>query len=200
MSVEKDLQKQADNKAKIQQDENARLYKEAMDRCVPVAKAVLKIIGEDGLQIGDVVIPRDQNGQPLPLAESNRPAEYVDAATRIQQLMLDANLKWSERHFIWMLVKQPMDMLQNIVLTDLDSTYQHALCKCFGVELLNDIDFKVVDSFVRKENDTETVTTDTVPAEPAEETPATTEVLPVAPDQSATDTTEIASTNETASA
>lgn len=134
--VNKGLNKQAE-----------RMHDEMMERCVPVAKKILKIIVDLDLSVGDKMIQRDQNGNVIPMKEGARPEGYVEAAKQIQELFLETNLKWMERHMIFMLVKQPMDMLQNIVLQDLETTYQESLCRMFGIRLLSDLDFKKINDF-----------------------------------------------------
>ena len=136
--VQKGLEKNNDN-----------LHQEMMDRCIPVAKAILKIIVDTDLAIGEKLIPRDGEGNAVPLSRENRPEEYQAAARKVQELMLEKNLKWMERNMVFMLVKQPMDMLQNIVLTDLETTYQAALCNMFGVEILSDLDFQKINEFCK---------------------------------------------------
>lgn len=141
-----------DKVKKGEQDEHDKLKQAMMDRCIPVAKKILQIIVEDGLELGDVVIPRDENGKVLPMSEQSRPAKYQEAAKKIQQAMLDANLLWMERHMVFMLVKQPMDMLQNIVLTDLETTYQRGICQMFGIEVFGELTFKQIDEFLKSKN------------------------------------------------
>lgn len=141
--------KPLDKILKKQQQLNDELKEAMLSRCIPVAKRILRLIAADELPIGDVVIPRDASGRAMPMREGERPPEYQKAAKEIQQMMLDANLLWMERQMVFMLVKQPMDMLQNIVLTDLDSTFQHGLCKIFGVETFGEVTFKQVDEMLK---------------------------------------------------
>lgn len=150
---------------KSQEDDNAKLMAAMMTRCVPVAKAILRLIVEKDLKIGDRAIPRDGQGNVIPLAEGSRPPEYAEVAKEIQQIMLDNDLLWAERHMVFMLVRQPMDMLQNIVLTDLEATYQHGLCGLFGIEVFGELSLKMIDEFLKEQRkqqgaitSTETVT------------------------------------------
>jgi hypothetical protein len=150
----KNTEKQANAKAQMGEAEIADLNKAMMDRCIPVAKEILKIIVDASLTIGDTVIPRNEQGQALPLEADNRPQEYKDAALKIQQLMLDHDLLWMERHMVFMLVKQPVEMLQNIVLTDLETSYQHGICRMFGIEVFGELSFKQIDKFLKADRPT----------------------------------------------
>ena len=134
---------------KPQENDGKKLNDAMMQRGIPVAKEILKLIVEHDLSIGDQFIPRDQEGNALPMSDSSRPPEYKDVAIKVQQLMLDHNLLWMERHMVFMLVKQPMDMLQNIVLTDLEKTYQDGLCRMFGIEVLGELSLQMIDEFLK---------------------------------------------------
>lgn len=96
-------------------------HEEAMAKCIPVAREVLKIIHEEQLDMGDI---SDQ---------ATRPEKYVTASTRIRQLMIDSNLPWIDRHFVFQLALQPVDKLKDIVLSDLARSYEDGMTSLLGV-------------------------------------------------------------------
>jgi hypothetical protein len=132
------------------EDEKNDLHAEMMARVVPVARAIIAMVADGTLPIGDDAIARDADGKPLPMGEANRPEAYKEAALRVMKLMLDADLKWAERHLLFQVVAQPSEILRNIVLTDLDKTFDRGLCKAFGVETFPDLSFKQVDAKLKE--------------------------------------------------
>lgn len=145
-----DIEKQLGAIEKSHQEDADKLHQMMMDRCIPVAKEVLKIIVDRDLEIGDKIIPRDPFGKAQKLNESNRPESYKEAAVEIQKLMLSHDLLWAERELIFMLVKQPMDMLQNIVLGDMETSYQRGICNLFGIEVLGEQSLSMIDQMLKK--------------------------------------------------
>lgn len=146
----KNRKKQEDAKASMSDADRQAMHDAMMSRCVLVAKEILKLIVSDDLGIGDTMIQRDAEGNAVPMREDSRPQDYQDTAKKIQQLFLDHDLLWLERHMVFMLVKQPMDMLQNIVLTDLEKTYQDGICRMFGIEVFGELTFRQIDEALKK--------------------------------------------------
>lgn len=126
------------------------LNKAMLERCIPVAKKILKIIVERDLAIGETNVPRDEQGNMRRMAEADRPEAYKEAAKEIMQTMLDSNLLKMEWNFVFQLVRQPAEMLFNIVMTDMDASYNRGICKMFGIEVPAELSTKMIDDFLKK--------------------------------------------------
>lgn len=104
------------------QKEQENEHKEAMAKCIPIAREVLKIIHEEQLEMGDIS------------EATMRPEGYINASTRIRQFMIDSNLPWIDRHFVFQLALQPVDKLKDIILSDLGKSYEDGMTSLLGVE------------------------------------------------------------------
>jgi hypothetical protein len=139
-----------------QQDERDQMYSAMKTRCIPVAKEILRMIVEDNLEIGDTMIQRDANGRAQPLQPGHAPDMYMDASRKIQDLMLKQNLLWAERHMVFMLVKQPYDMLESIVLNDLQKTFENGLCRVLAenvgadIQTIGEMSMEQIDGLFKK--------------------------------------------------
>jgi len=115
-----------------QEKERDRLHEETLARCIPIAKAINKIIVDRGLGMGDI--------------SNTRPAEYLEAAKEIQELLLKENIYWGEKEFIFQLARQPLDMLNNFVVTDLQKTFESKVSEFFGVDTYSEMKMQDIDN------------------------------------------------------
>lgn len=145
-----EVMKNQEKQEKQQQQTDAELHAEVMGRCIPVAKKILKIIVDRDLTLGDSIVTRDPQGRVLPMKQGERPEDYKEAALEIMQVMLDADIRWGERSLVFALVKQPMDMLSNIVTMDTDKTYQDAMCRMHGISIPMELSMQMVDAFCKQ--------------------------------------------------
>lgn len=109
------------------QDENERLHQEALDACIPIAQEIFKIIVDSGIKMGDGDFMK------------TRPKEYVEASKRIMQMMVERNVNWVDRNFIFQLVLQPISHFQSIILQDLQRTFEYQICNLFGVSSFDEL-------------------------------------------------------------
>lgn len=109
------------------QDENDRLHQEALDACIPVAQEIFKIAFESGMKMGDGDFMK------------TRPKEYVEASKKIMQMMVEKNIRWVDRAFIFQLALQPISHLQSIIMQDLQRTFEYQICNLFGTSSFDEL-------------------------------------------------------------
>uniref|UniRef100_A0A6H1ZIE8 Uncharacterized protein n=1 Tax=viral metagenome TaxID=1070528 RepID=A0A6H1ZIE8_9ZZZZ len=119
-----------------QQKEKDNLHKEVLKRCVPIAKRINAIILEQDLGMGDITGTRPQN--------------YLLAAKHIQELLLEENVYWGEKEFVFQLARQPLDMLEKIVNGDLQKTFENKLCEIIGVGSFQEMRMKNLNDTFKK--------------------------------------------------
>lgn len=126
-----------------------------LGRCVPIARAIMKLMIDDELDMG--VLPsggRGPDGKPLPMDPTERPQKYRDAAAKVLGMFKDAGLKWEEKELVFQLLKQPFDLLSDIVITDSNRTLNRAIARMFetkfDVEFMSQMTFNQVDAFVKE--------------------------------------------------
>lgn len=120
-----------DKQEALGQDEAKRLNEEMLTRCVGVAKLIAKLIVDEDLQMGDIDGAKyDQQGK-LDMG-SKLPEKYYEIAAKVQQAMLDANILFIERKLVFMLLRQPYDILQNLVTSGLEKTWDDGLNRILG--------------------------------------------------------------------
>lgn len=118
-----------------QQDENERLHQEMMDRCLPIAQEVIRIASEHGIKVVD--------GDPN-LQKEHRP-EYREASLKVIEMMTKNNVHWIEREFIFMLASQPVQQIKQIVMQDLQRTFEHQICRLFGVSTFDELTMQQIE-------------------------------------------------------
>ena len=113
--------------------ESDKLNKQRLSEVVPVAREVIKLVADSGLAIGDIH------------AHDNE--KYNSIAKQIIEIMLNKNIKYVDRAFLFQLVLQPFDQIREIVTVSLERSFNRALDKSFGKEFgelrLSDVDLKI---------------------------------------------------------
>ena len=110
--IDKKLAKEAD-----------KYNKERLEECIPVAHEIIKIIADSGLSIGDTH------------ARDN--AQYEVVSKQILKLMLEKNLRYTDKDFIFQLILQPFDQVRQIVTKSLLKSLELAEEKAFGKNFLD---------------------------------------------------------------
>lgn len=119
-----------------EKDYERDVTKERDDRCVPVAKEVIKLIAAvDGLA---------GNVKPELLRES-----YDGVAKDILQLYLDKEIQISEINFVGQLVLQIVNQVTDIVNNSVNHSLKKAEVKVFGKEM-REVTFKELDELLQK--------------------------------------------------
>lgn len=130
-------------------DDAAR--QEFLKRCIPIAQAIQKMIVEDDLEMGQLPgHKRTPDGRELPIADQDRPEKYRTAAKKILQMFLDHDLLYAEKELVFQLLKQPYDMLQDIVLTDSARILNETLNGMMGITHHGELSFKKLDELTKK--------------------------------------------------
>lgn len=115
-----------------QLDENEALHQEMLDKCIPIAQEVFKMIYESGMKMGDGDFVK------------TRPPEYIEASKRIIDMMVEKNISWIDREFIFQLALQPLSHIKSIVMQDLQRTFEHQICSVFGVTSFDELTMKQI--------------------------------------------------------
>lgn len=117
--------------------EEKDLTKERDDRCVPIAKEFLSLVGkyEKGI-IGD--------GKNEEIAESYRPL-----AKQILEMYLEKNIRVHESGYIHRLVLQSFQTVQDIIINSLNESLKKAEKEMWGKEA-SEITIKEIDEKIKK--------------------------------------------------
>lgn len=103
-------------------------------RCVPIAHAILEVIAESKLKLGKLD-PKDYKG-------------YDESALRIITLMLEKNINYSDKNFIFQLVMQAVEQTQDTVIRNLEKSFDFALDKKFG-KPYSDVKMSDIDNILK---------------------------------------------------
>jgi len=113
-----------------------KLNKDRLERCVPIAKEIIKMIGVADLDVGE---------------EGKVDREKYDAfSMSVLAFLLKQKLKYSEREFVFQLVLQAFDFTQKITLSSLEKGYGICRDKVWGKDYM-DIDMEDLDNILKGE-------------------------------------------------
>ena len=133
------------DKEKIQDN----LHEERLARCVPVARRILEIVSSNFPYMGDI---SDKSGQVKKEANDS----YIKIAEEILKEMLDKNLYYTEKLFVFSLVEQALKLSQEKVQMSLERSLERAETKLFGKSVLDltlqDLDY-VLKSDIERDSD-----------------------------------------------
>lgn len=106
-----------------------REYQDRLTRCRPMAQKILEMVGAEQLPVGDIM----EKGAVKPeIAE-----KYEDLAAKILVLMLESQLKYSERNFLFQLVLQAIEQTRDKVINSVDRSFERANEKKWGKDELD---------------------------------------------------------------
>lgn len=100
--------------------EEKDLNKEQLDRCIPVAKQILDMLGKyDNKLMGQV-------------SQSDLNVAYKDLVTEIKKLFLEKDLQLNDINFVMSLVVQPIDAVKFIISENFNKLLKDAQFKFWG--------------------------------------------------------------------
>ena len=108
------------------------MHKERMERCVPVAQEVLKLIAgkEASAPLGDIV---DEDRK-----------WYSEIGLEVIQLFLDRKVHFTDRTFIFQLAMQAIEQTRDAVTNSVELSFDKAMKKMWTKDMdevtMNDID------------------------------------------------------------
>lgn len=100
--------------------EAKKLTNEVIEDLTPVVRAIIRIIYEADLPVGEVH------------AHDHAKFEYVK--TEIVKVMLRENVKFSDKEFLFQLVLQPFDTMRDMVVRSLQKALDLSFAKIMGKE------------------------------------------------------------------
>jgi hypothetical protein len=104
-------------------------YQERLTRCRPVAQKILEMIAAEQLPIGDIM---DKGG-----LKEDVIGKYEDLAAKVLVLMLESNLRYSERNFLFQLVLQPYEQAKEKILNSVNRSFTTANEQKWGKDELD---------------------------------------------------------------
>jgi hypothetical protein len=126
--IQKGMQKQIDSE-----------HAKRLARAVPVARKILKLIGEeaDTIPLGDI--------------ERNDPG--IEAVSRkLLALILEENVHWVDKDFVFQLALQALSFPADIAQTSLKNSWETVVTGLFG-KVVQDLTAQEVDGYLKKGND-----------------------------------------------
>lgn len=110
--------------------------KKRLERCIPIAKEMILLIS-----ISDVVL-----GEADAVVNAK---VYDDIAEKMLKKMLNANIPYSDRQFIFQLAMQAIEMTQEKVIKSIERSYEIARDKMWGKSYF-DVNLKDIDDQLKK--------------------------------------------------
>ena len=110
-------------------------HKKSLDKLIPIADYILKLMGESKCPMGDIT--------------GTFPEDYNTMALKIQQKFLDENLKWIDRHFVFQLVQQAVDFVKNTTQEHLEKSFNFASRTAWGNKDMVDLTMSDVDKMLK---------------------------------------------------
>lgn len=117
--IQKSIQKTIDKESK------ARL-----ERCIPVAQEIMRMIASDSPPIGDIA---DKRGEILKDVSD----KYDELAAKILTLMLKNNLNYFDKEFIFQLVMQMVEKTKDKVIKSMERSFDRASEKKWGKDMMD---------------------------------------------------------------
>ena len=124
-------------KGQIKRDDKE--HKKSLEKLIPIAEYVLKLMTEYKCPMGDIT--------------GTQPEEYKVIALKIQQKFLDENVKWVDRQFVFQLAQQTFDFVRDTTLNHLDKSFNFASNKLWGGKDMLDLTMKDIDDVLKRTND-----------------------------------------------
>lgn len=121
---------------KLEKKDEDKLYAALLERCVPVAREITKLVAEhaDKYQFGDAAQTSDS---------SHTLAEEVIA------LMVERNIRWNDRAFIIQLALQPLDGVRAILDDAFEKSWTRVVTGIIGKKA-SDLTIGEVDAYLQK--------------------------------------------------
>jgi hypothetical protein len=94
-------------------------YQDRLVRCIPVAEKIIKMIAEEKLPIGELA---DKEGKIKEYVKER----YENFAVKVLTLMLESDIRYSERTFLFQLVLQAFDKSREMVIMSIDRSFERA--------------------------------------------------------------------------
>lgn len=128
---------------KLQNDSiNEALHKERMERCVPVAEEILKIIANGSPYLGEV---SQESGEPIEEAND----KYNQLAGQVLELLLEKNIKFTEKLFVFALVEQAVSLTKEKVQNSLERSMEKAEASLWGIDDIMNLKLSDIDKQLR---------------------------------------------------
>jgi len=124
--IQKKTQKEAD-----------KAHKERLDRCIPVAREIIKLIAKhaDVIPMGEV--ERDDEG-------------YTPVMIEILTLLLERNIHWTDRDFVFQLANQAYSFPGEVVKENLNHSYTVATGNLWG-HPISELTLQDIDKHLQKQ-------------------------------------------------
>lgn len=103
---------------------------ERISRCLPVAQKIVEMVAEEKLPMG---ILTDKKG----LLKEDVANKYDDFAIKILVLMLESDIKYSERNFLFQLIYQLFEQTKEKVINSIDRSFSRANQEKWGKDELD---------------------------------------------------------------
>lgn len=119
--------------AGLDQKEIEKMAQERIRKMAPLAKEVLKMIADSGVKV-DAENAHDND-------------VYTAVAREVIQYLLDNNIKYMDKEFLFQLMLRPIEDIKEIVIRSLRHSFDYAIDKFFGKDLMDvtigDLDEKI---------------------------------------------------------
>jgi hypothetical protein len=109
-------------------------YQKRLDRCLPVAEEIMKMVVESKLPMGTL---GDKKGE---MKEDVRET-YESFSAKVLAYMLNSNMHYMDKDFVFQLIFQPFEQVKNIVVNAVNRSFERSEEILFKKDIL-DIDFQ----------------------------------------------------------
>lgn len=98
--------------------------KEGLERCIPIAQEVIRIIARHKIKLGK-------------LSNEEKDKYYDPIAQEVLNLMIEKNLLYMEKDFVFQLALQALEETKNKVVNSLQITWENMLKKYLGKDFID---------------------------------------------------------------
>jgi len=127
---------------KKQNKEFEKEYQKRLDRCLPIAKEIMKMMLEAELPMGTF---NDKKGEILPEIQDI----YESFSAKVLAYMLNSGMNYMDKDFVFQLILQPFDKTREITLNAVNKSFEKAEEILFGKDIL-DVNFDDIHQLLLK--------------------------------------------------
>lgn len=103
-------------------------YKDREKRCKPVSQKIIEMMAAEKLPMGEI---SDKDGK----IKKEVQDKYNDFSIKVLTFMLQSNIKYSEKKFIFQLMKQVFEQFEERVISSLEKSFERAFVEKWKDEL-----------------------------------------------------------------
>lgn len=106
-----------------EQSEAEAFTQQIINELTPIVRQISKIVANAELPIGEIS------------GDGDKKKLYDKVAKEVLKVIADSNIRWTDRHKLFQLALQPLDIIREISVISLQDSYERASDKLFGKDM-----------------------------------------------------------------